>query len=494
MTKTPHLITALLALGLLSGCAVGPNFKAPKPDLPQTWLATPTHASFEAASDEAWWKGFNDAELAVLIARSDSANLDARQAILRVEEARDARRVALAGAYPSLNAGASYQSSRISERTSMASLLGALAGSAPGGAPGGVSSLLSGFKNPFDQYQYGLSASWEADVFGRIRRTVEAATAQVKAAEDEQASVRLAVRAEVAAAYVDLRDAQRKRHLAAQNIRTGERLMQLVEKSRAAGLSNDIDLASAKGQLAGLKATLPGLEARIRTDENQLTLLIAAAPGSLDDELGARAAPPLAPARIAVGLPSDLARRRPDIRRAEDALHAAVAMQGVATASLYPTFALNAGLGYEASKPSDLTDWAAHYLTVGPSLSLPLFDAGQRRATVKLEGARAKEAAVAYAQTVLVGLHEAETALSAVAREQERLDALRAVVEQDRRALDLEGRRYAIGSNSYRDVLLAQEKLQLAELDEADSLAAHDIDVITLYRALGGGWTDVRAQ
>ena len=356
-TKTPHLITALLALGLLSGCAVGPNFKAPKPDLPQTWLATPTHASFEAASDEAWWKGFNDAELAVLIARSDSANLDARQAILRVEEARDARRVALAGAYPSLNAGASYQSSRISERTSMASPRVPPQGMAPqpGGAPGGVSSLLSGFKNPFDQYQYGLSASWEADVFGRIRRTVEAATAQVKAAEDEQASVRLAVRAEVAAAYVDLRDAQRKRHLAAQNIRTGERLMQLVEKSRAAGLSNDIDLASAKGQLAGLKATLPGLEARIRTDENQLTLLIAAAPGSLDDELGARAAPPLAPARIAVGLPSDLARRRPDIRRAEDALHAAVAMQGVATASLYPTFALNAGLGYEAAGVVDVT-------------------------------------------------------------------------------------------------------------------------------------------
>ncbi len=368
------------------------------------------------------------------------------------------------------------------------SLLSALGGQAPGGAPGGVATALPGLSNPFNQYQYGLTASWEIDLFGRVRRTVEAADADTQAAVEDARAVRVALMAEVASTYIDLRAAQAQRRVAEDDLATARALLRLAEDSRNAGLGDDLDIAGARAAAASAEAQPPPLDQRIAADKNQLALLLAARPGALDDELGAAAAVPPIPPEVPVGLPSDLARRRPDIRRAEAQLHAAVARQGVAVANLYPRLSLTAASGFEASEPAALASWAARYLTVGPTLDVPIFDAGQRLATVHLQDVRAKEAALAYARAVLGALSEVETAITAYDHEQARRASLGAAETQSRTALTLARRRYQTGWVSFRDVLNAQDKVQQAQLGLTESTAATAEDLVGLYRALGGGW------
>jgi multidrug efflux system outer membrane protein len=487
-------LAAVTLLGLLAGCTVGPRFSPSTANLPATW-STPMSARpgqpstvATAPTDDAWWTHFGDPELDSLIERASRANLDARQAVLRVEEARAQRRLAAAGALPQLDAGGSYETTRISEKTATTSLLSALGGHSAGAAPGGVAASIPGLQNPFSTYQYGLNASWELDLFGRVRRTIEAADADTLAAEEDARAVRVVVLAEVAAAYVDLRGVQAQRALSAEALKTAQDQLRLAADSRRQGLGNDVDLHSATAAAASLEATLPILDQQASVDRNQLALLLAAAPGSLDGELQSAAPTPPAPLVVPIGLPSDLARRRPDIREAEAALHAAVARQGVAVASLYPSVSLNAGFGFEASRPAALTDWAARYLTAGPSIDVPVFDAGQRLATIRIEDARAKSAAVSYAQTVLEALDQAEDAVSAYGQQQARRASLQVSANESQAAFDLAQRSYRAGSSSYRAVLEAQAKLQQAQLALAAGAALTDEDLVGLYRALGGGW------
>ncbi|MDR3512149.1 MAG: efflux transporter outer membrane subunit [Caulobacteraceae bacterium] len=498
MTKSSIQAAGVAALcaGLLGGCVVGPRFTPPKAETPAGWTAVPAAApapgaslvTTAEASDQAWWNSFGDPELTSLIERAAQSNFDARQAVLRIEEARGQRRLAAAGAWPQVNAAGSYENVRISERTATTSLLSSLGEKSQSGAPGGVASALSGLSNPFDQYEYGLSASWELDLFGRVRRTVEAADADTAAAVEDARAVRVSLMAEVAAAYVDLRAVQARRAVTAEALETAKGLLRLAEDSRRAGLGGDLDIANARAEVATAEAALPPLDQQVSADKNQLALLLAANPGALDAELDAAKALPPVPPQVPVGLPSDLARRRPDIRRAEARLHAAVARQGVAVANLYPSISLNAGAGFEASKMANLTNWAARYMTIGPSLDLPVFDAGQRRATVKIQDVRAKEAALTYAQAVLAALHEVDDAITAYDLEQSRRTSLETAVAENRTALALAQRRYQTGSVSFRDVLDAEDKLQQAQLALTASAAATDEDLVGLYKALGGGW------
>lgn len=474
-----------LALG---GCLAGPGFVRPKADVPAAWSAANAGIVSAEPSDAAWWSSFGDPELTSLIERAQGDSFQTRQAVVRIDEARAQRRMAAAGAMPQLSANGSYANTRISERTAMTSLLGSLGGGARGAAPGGVSAALPGLNNPFDQYDYGLSGSWELDLFGRVRRTVEAADANTAVAVEDGRAVRVALAAEVGATYVDLRGVQALEVVTQARLTTARAVLRLAEDARRAGLSNDRELSAAAAAVAAAEAQLPPLEDQAAAGRNQLALLMAARPGALDAELAdVEALPPL-PEAVPVGLPADLARRRPDVRRAEAQLHAAVAQQGVAAAALYPRIVLQASAGYQASRPAALTDWAAHYLTVGPSLDLPVFDAGQRRANVQLQDVRAKAAALAYAQTVLGALHEAEDAMTAYAQARSRQASLQAAVEQDRQALDLAQRRYGAGSASYREVLDVQDRLQAAQTTLIASAAAAGKDLIALYRALGGGW------
>jgi NodT family efflux transporter outer membrane factor (OMF) lipoprotein len=497
-----HRIRSATLMGasalLLAGCVVGPRFSPPVADAPAAWAAarpavTPGGAASLVTSAEPaaadWWTSFGDAELSSLIDRALASNLNARQAVLRIEEARTQRRIVAAGAFPQVNATSSYQNTRLSERTATGSLLGALGGAkGSGGAPGGTTGAIPGLSNPFDQYQYGLTGSWELDLFGRVKRSVEAANADAQAMIEDRRAVQVALMAEVAAAYIDLRSVQARAAVAKQNLETAQGLLRLAADARAGGLGNDLDVAGARGAVATAQAQLPPLQAQAVVDRNQLTMLLDQKPGALDPELETAEATPPLPLSVPVGLPADLARRRPDIRKAEAQLHGYVAREGVAVANLYPRVTLNAAAGIEASDPASLTDWAARYMTIGPALDLPIFDAGQRRANVHVADLRAREAALAYAQTVLAALHEAENAITAYGLEQARRSSLQIATDETRAALELARRRYKAGSVGFRDVLDAESRLEQADLALTVSTGATAEDLVGLYKALGGGW------
>ena len=351
MIRTLPIAGLLLALAAASvaGCTVGPNFRPPTPDLPAGWSASAQTSEGQSsqvaatpadASAAAWWTSFNDPELTSLVGRVTNANLDAKEALLRIAEARAQRDVAAADEWPTVNANASGQVTRLSETTPTGALF-----SKVGDFPG-----LSGVSipNPYDQYQVGFDASWEIDLFGRVRRSVEAARADTQAQVEDSRAVLISTLGDVGRAYIDLRGAQAKRRVVEANIATERDLLDLAGQRRRAGLNTEIDVARAAAEASSSAAELPLLDRQITQDINQLSKLMDLAPGALKGELDAPGAVPAAPPIVPIGLPSELARRRPDIREAEARLHAATAQVGVAVADLYPRVTLNANGGQQA--------------------------------------------------------------------------------------------------------------------------------------------------
>jgi multidrug efflux system outer membrane protein len=525
---TTRLVTGILA-ATLAGCTLGPQFVPPRADTPAGWTneainPQPGHAQAsvpvaEPGAPADWWTSFGDPVLTSLIKRAAAANLDLQSAVLRIAEARALRDVAAAAQWPSLSANGSFTRERISEKTAFTSLLGSAGsgttGGPVGGAPsGGVSSSVPGLPNPFNQFQAGFDASWEIDLFGRVRRSVEAADADMTASVESSRDVLLSLLGEVARSYVDLRGAQRRRAILDENLASRREVLELTRQRRQVGLGNELDVANAAAAVSSTEAELPPTDNRITVDINQLSFLLGREPGALRAELigpaaappvdGPAAAPPVAaapaaaaaalpavppvPPRVPIGLPADLARRRPDIRAAEAQLHAATARIGVATADLFPRLTLNAAVGFQAQHFNDLGDWASRFFSLGPDLELPIFSGGQRQATVRLQDVKAKEAAAAYARTVLAAIHEAENALTAYGSEQARRVSLEAAESQGRDALTLARQRYESGVTTFLDVLEAQQNLQQTQLALADSTATVSIDLVGLYKALGGGW------
>ena len=497
--KRAGLSLALLALPL--GCTVGPDFEPPKADTPPRFTLPsqmPASVATEApVASAAWWESFDDPMLTSLVTRAATANLDVRQAVLRIAEARADRDVAAAGMFPTLSANASYERERISEKTAFTSLLGSLGsgGAAAGhGPPGGVSSALPGFKNPFGQWQVGFDASWEIDLWGRVRRNVEAADADTEASIEDGRSVLVSLFAEIGRDYVDLRAAQLRRAVLEENVVTARDILALARDRRRAGAGNDLDVANAAAQLTSTEAQLPPEGSRATQDINGLSFLLGQPPGTLGAELEAAKPVPPVPPEVPIGLPADLVRRRPDIREAEAQLHAATARIGVAVADLFPRLTLSADAGSQAASASEIGTWASRFFSIGPSLELPIFNGGQLQATVRLQDVRAKEAAVAYARAVLSALNDVENALVAYGAEQGRRAALAATVDQDREALMLARQRYAAGITTFLDVLDAERAVEQSELSLADSTAALSTDLVALYKALGGGWESEAAQ
>lgn len=490
-----HLLFAAALLGtLVQGCTVGPDFVPPKAETPAAWanetLTEAQRSAVHATPDTvpAWWTSFGDPTLTSLIERAAAANLDLRQAVLRIAEARAQRDIAGAAQWPSLSGNASYARERISEKTAMASLLSSF-GAAAGGPPaGGVSHALPGLQNPFGQYQYGFDASWEIDLFGRVRRSVEAADADAAATVEDGRDVLVSLLGEVARTYIDLRGAQLRQSILEENLATQQDVLDLARDRRLAGVGNDLDVANAAAQVTSTQALLPAAKTRIIQDINQLSFLLALEPGALDVELAAAKPVPPVPPQIPIGLPADILRRRPDIRNAEAQLHAATARVGVAVADLFPRLTLDASVGFQAQHFGDLGNWAGRFFSIGPNLELPIFNGGQREATVRLQDTKAKEAAIVYARTVLAALHDVENALAAYGPEQSRRASLEATVAQNRDALMLARHRYASGVTNFLDVLDAERSLQQTELSLADSATMVSIDLVVLYKALGGGW------
>jgi NodT family efflux transporter outer membrane factor (OMF) lipoprotein len=474
MNQLKHALTPLATALFLAGCAVGPDFKAPQPNVPEQWSRQAD--STAGTQTQNWWSTFNDNGLTSLIERAAASNLDVRQAALRVTEARAQRDVAAAARWPQLSANAGYQRQRISENTTNGALLGA-------GKNFGF-----GVPNPSDQYQLGFDASWEVDLFGRVRRSVEAADADEQASVEDHRDVLVTLFGDVGRTYVELRGAQLRASITRGALATQRDLLELTQQRQSVGLANDLDVSNAAALAANTEAQLPLLERQITQDVNQLSKLMGREPGALRSELEATQPVPPTPAAVPIGLPAELARRRPDIRRVEAKLHAATARVGVAVADLFPRLTLNASAGFQAQDVPDLTDWASRFLTAGPRLEIPIFSGGQRRATLQLQDVRAQEAAIDYARTVLGALHEVENALAAYGAEQDRHRSLETAVAHSRDALQLAQQRYESGVSSFLEVLDAERNVQQNELSLADSTTSLSTNLVALYKALGGGW------
>jgi NodT family efflux transporter outer membrane factor (OMF) lipoprotein len=473
---------------------VGPNFTAPNEPVPSQYAgAAPRPGEPRPASDAApptlWWREFHDDELNRLVEQAARGNLDLKAAYVRIVEARVQVQAARAQGLPSLKGAASYTR----EQVGLAGILKAQGVTTGPTTSATEKALISSLESPVNLYQLGFDASWELDLFGRVRRAVEAANAQSVGAVESRNDALVSLEAEVAQTYFQLRGGQVLEQITRDLIGAQREIVDLTDDRYKHGLAGEPDVDSARAQLANLESQLPPFEQQIGTSKHALAVLTGREPEALDSEFGASGELPKMPALIPVGLPSTLARRRPDIRRAEAALHAATADVGVSVAALFPDVSLSGTFGVRNVGTRYLFDWDSKFYTFGPNISVPLFQGGALVANVRLSRAQAEEATLNYRKTVLNALQEVEDALIALHQDAERAAALEETVGADQRALDVDTNAYRHGVISYIDVLTVQLQAVQARQSLAQVLITQSTDLVRLYKALGGGWENAPA-
>jgi NodT family efflux transporter outer membrane factor (OMF) lipoprotein len=480
-----RLIAAFAAPILLAGCmVVGPDFAPPDPHLPETsfngddGVAGPD-ARLPPPTDPTWWAVFRDPVLTDLERHVADANLDVRTATIRLAESRFQRGVTAAAALPSINADAKYTREQYSQN-GIVSLLSGLLGPSSGPIP----------VPPINDYNVGFDASWELDLWGKVRRQVEAADAQVDQAEDQRRDALVSSLAELARDYIELRGVQTQIGIANDNLKVDRDILQVAQQRQQNGVQNGLDVENAAAQVESIRAQLPTLEQQESQYINALSLLLDQPPGALRAELGRPRSIPLAPPRVPLGIPSELARRRPDIRAAEDQLHAATATIGVAVGAFYPSVQLNGTVGLDALDFTNLWKGSSLQYMVGPSVSLPLFAGGRLKKTLELRDAQQQEAWISYHKTVLQAWHDVVNALVSRRLEQTRRARLRSQADHSRQALILARARYNDGVEQFVNVLDAERSLLQAEQQYATSTMTVSLNVVQLFKALGGGWEE----
>lgn len=449
---------------------------------PKFASAGPDAARSDEAALRQWWVSLKDPEMNSLIARCLSGNLDARRAGERVIEARAARQLSRSALLPSVESKDSVQRVRGGFNQGVIHVGGAGAGTSGGGG----SSLISAFET--NAYQFGFDASWEIDFFGGRRKALVAATAEVTVSDEARHDVLVQLLAETARDYIDLRGAQRQLRLTRDNIALQKDSLQLTEVRADAGLGTRLDLERQRTQLESTEAIPPQLELRIEQDIHALGVLLGLEPAALQAELSQEAPLPTAPPEVPAGLPADLLKRRPDIREAEAETAAAAARVGVARADFFPKITLTGAAGRQSATWSGLTLGAGNFFSFGPGVTLPLFTGGRLKANLAAEKARYEEALTSYRSAVLRSLLETEDSLEAYNRERERGERLGAAVRSSVESVKLARELYVSGLEDFLGVLDAQRQQLVAETDLAASETATLTDLISLYKALGGGW------
>ncbi len=475
--KWGAMLRVVLAAGAvlaLAGCTVGPDFKAPPWASPASWFggpreAVPPEESVPVAEpvDPNWWTLFNDGELTALERRVAAENLDVRVATTRLAKSRAELGQARASEFPTINANTSYtrqKASNVGVFSAAPNPLGA--NGAEGNTTGG---LRSANLAPFNVFQAGFDASWEIDLWGGVRRSVESASASVEAAAEARRATLLSSLAEVARDYLALRGIQTQIHIARDNVHTAQESLQLTQQRAAGGVTTDLDVANASAQLRSTMAEIPRLDQQEAADINALSLLLGQPPNALRSELAQAQPVPPVPPRVPVGVPSELARRRPDVVQAEAQLHAATATIGVAVAAFYPSVTLSGSIGLQALQPSHFFNFNARQYAAGPGITIPIFEGGQLRSTLQLREAQQEEAAVDYQKTVLQAWHDVDNALTAYQTEQARRDQLILAVAQNQRALGLAQSRYQEGVADFLTVLDAERSLLQTQQQLAES-------------------------
>lgn len=447
----------LCALTLAACATVGPDYAPPEPELPDTWQTA--HAEDRSPAEAAsWWEAFGDPLMTSLVKRALEGNKDVDAALARLNESRARLGMSEAARFPALDASASART----------------------GSSGG--------RPTTETYSAGLDASWEIDLFGGTARAIEAARAELGARREALGHVHVTLAAEVALVYIQLRADQSRLASARSLVALLEEESSMVFARRSAGLASELDLTESREGLASARADVPPLEVRVHESMNRLSVLLGLHPGQLHAELSGPAPVPVPPAEIAVGVPADLLRRRPDIREAERRLAAATARVGVATAELYPSLTLTGSVGVEALSAGDLFSSGSEAWGVGPTLRWQVFRAGAIRRSIEAEGALVAGAMAAYEQTVLAALEDVENALVAYRKTAEKAGFLMQAHSEASQSERITAVMYRTGLKDYESLITARrrtaslsDRLILAKGETASAVAS-------LFKALGGGW------
>jgi NodT family efflux transporter outer membrane factor (OMF) lipoprotein len=472
--------------GLVSGCTVGPNYRAPATTMPDAYNARATtrpalaRATTRRVDITRWWRSLHDPELDSLVDRAIVANPDLEIALTRLQEARTYETIVLGGALPVAEASGA-----------------AARGSGTNSTKGRVSGPLNAGTNTTGLKEItqvvGFDAGWELDLFGRYRREIEAAGDETQAMIEQRNDVLITLVADVARAYMDYRDLQARLSIATDNLRIEQQSVDLVQERFNRGLTNELDLALARRQLATLQSEIAPLYAQLAVAERRIAVLLGEYPGSLDVELAKPAPLPVVPEKFDPGIPVDLIRRRPDIRQAERELAAGTARIGVATANLFPRVAVTAGVGMQGQGLGRVPGVNSFLWSAGPTAYWPLLDFGALDAMIDIEHLRTHELLVSYKRAILDAVAEVENAINSYDAQQQRLRDLANALTASERAVELAQQRYDRGLTDYLNVLDAERQLYV--LQDQYAVAQEDVVVqfIALYKGLGGGWETYQA-
>lgn len=468
--RVMRLGAAALSSLVLCGCNVGPEYAVGTTELPSSFAeGHETYGGLPASALSLvdWWTALNDPALDALVARAALSNLEIQVAMARVREARAARGEVAAEALPEVDAAGSFSRDRRSENA--------------------VQGPFQSDVGPDNLFQAGFDASWELDLFGRVRRGIEAADAEVEGAEEDERDALVSVIAEVVRNYAELRGFQRRLELAVENAALQKDTLGLTRSRFNAGLTSELDVAAAEAQLATTEALIPPLRQGITAATHRLGVLTGRTPEALRAELGQPGPIPVGPTAVDPGLPADLIERRPDLRAAERRVAAASARIGVATADLYPRIQLVGSLGLAAEDFSNLFEGASRTYSFGPNITWAVFSGGRIQSNIDVRTAQFDQERLRYEEAILVALEEVENALAAHRNQQEQSARLVEAVGANRRRVELAQERYERGIGDFLSVIDAQRQRTFVEDQLATSQQATATGYVALYKALGGG-------
>ncbi|MCM2287256.1 MAG: efflux transporter outer membrane subunit [Desulfobacula sp.] len=465
-------IWSVAAVLVTAGCVmVGPDYAPPEQKLPESWNGESmgvTHISPGREVLAEWWSALHDPILSDLIQRAVANNPDLGQARARVREQRARRNIFRAGLFPTLDASGSHRKSKSSEDL--------------------------GTGKETDLYSADVDAGWELDIFGGTRRSLEAATAELEAGEEDLRDVLVSLLAEVALNYTEVRILQARMDVVEKNILLQDQARELAQSLYDSGLSGGLEIQQAKYNLENTRSQVPVLRISLDEAKNRIALLLGEAPGAVHGALKDPGPIPVCPPEIAVGVPADVLRQRPDIRRAERKLAAQTARIGAATADLYPKLSLTGSIGFESLDPDKLLLAGSRSWGFGPRITWPIFRAGSIRSNIQVQSALQEELLGRYEAVVLNALGEVENQLTVYMEEQIRKQNLKEARQAAALALDLALDQYRSGMTAFTQVLDAQRSL----LSFEDNLIQTEGNIVSglvrLYKALGGGWTSLAAD
>lgn len=471
MERTMHMkktLFALMATTLLSACAVGPDFLFPASNAPDAWVSI-AHDE-KATAEQDWWKHFNDPVLDQLIAKAVENNLDLKVAQSRILAARAARQNAGNDLLPTVNVtgSAERQANRL----------------AIGDAPFNLS-------KPFNVFQTGFDASWEFDLFGGKRRALEAANADLQAAQANADAVRVSLLAEVARTYVDIRQYQVQLTITQQTIDAEDKTAKIAKERFKVGDTAELDVTLADAQVQQARAQLPYYQNLALQAQFSMDVLLGEKPGATQAIVSAMQPIPVGDKALVLTAPAKVIAERPDIREAGAQLASATASQGVAVAKFFPDISLSGFLGFLSADAGDVLRTGSKSWDLGGNVLWPILNYGKLSANLKAADAQQQQALALYQKSVIAALSDVEKSVTAYTKEEEHRVALLKAAELNQHSVKIARERYKEGLSSFIEVLDAERSLYSSQAQAAASQAATSQNLIAVYKSLGGGWQDV---